>query len=178
MKLTEHNRSFYMFSVQTFTGTSSLSLNTSAVQDRYPVIPELVVFRKELVVLLYSTLSKILSSRLIINFEVCPVCREKNVVEGRLRMVLGKMVSKVKIGDLAPNNLMCNKVSLLPFILLRNTVLQLPCGCILITCYPLLLILFCFFITSEASRQINQVMFGLSRLCLTHIKLSETASPS
>lgn len=71
MKLTEHNRSFYMFSIQTFTGTSSLSLNTDAVQDQYSVIPELVVFRKELVVLLYSTLSKSLSSRLIIYCEVC-----------------------------------------------------------------------------------------------------------
>jgi len=51
MKLTEHSRSFYTFSIQILAGTTSLSLNTNAVQDHYPVLPEAVVFRREPVVL-------------------------------------------------------------------------------------------------------------------------------
>lgn len=47
MKLIE--RSIYTFSIQTVTCTSSL--NTNAVQDCYPVLPEPVVFRKEPLVL-------------------------------------------------------------------------------------------------------------------------------
>lgn len=94
---------------------------------------------------------------------------EESVVMGKLSMImwlLGKMVSKMKIGDL-----IYRSFSPSPFLFWGMQSLASFCMDTYWPRYPLLCVLLCFFITPEASSQITEIVFGLPRLCLVQLNL-------
>lgn len=122
----------------------------------------------------FSTLCKILPSRFIINFYFCPICKNRNqfggqYYNGETKCKCMMMVSRRKI-DKSPIFKwfeVQQSFFLSPFTLEEHRAIATLWLCISRVSH-FFCVLLCFFIAFEASSQIIQVLFGLSRLCLMH----------
>lgn len=120
-----------------------------------------------------STLCKILSSRLIIKIYFCPICKNGNQFGGQcynggtkhkcMMTVSGRKIDKSPIFKLFEVQW---SFFLSPFTLEEYRAVATLWLCISCVSHFFLCTALLFFITFEASSQIIQVPFGLSRLCL------------